>query len=522
MQKLEAPPISTAYAHQQGHAESLESHGGHRAFAAMTIRLRLTLWYTALLGAALILFSVAVYSALSTNLWAQVEQDAARQASEVASAIQQQLQLDILVIRNSPERIQFPDLDFFASASGVQVVGLDGMINKRSSNLGATAIPEFRSALEAVKRGENHRYYVTNENGALMLVYSVPLRVNNHIVGAVQVIKPVDAVQNAVNQVGRYLILGTGLSLVLAALIGALLARSALRPIDAITQTASGITQTKDLGKRLAIVEDQSEVGRLAATFNAMLDQIQLLFNTQQQLIADVSHDLRTPLTTVQGNIELLQRMASASQAGKPPPPEVLDTVPEILAEVEDETTRMSAMISDLLLLAQADSGALKVHRKPVEMDTLLLDVYRQTVRMAERRQGAGKIEVRLGSEDQALALGDRERLRQLLLNLVDNAIKYTPNGGVITLALEKRGSWVAVSVKDTGIGISPEDQERIFDRFYRADKARGRQMGGSGLGLSIVKWIAEAHGGRVTVESEPGKGSTFTLWLPAEKRIED
>lgn len=523
MQKIEAPSIPISHTRRQSRIDQRKEQSGHRSFATMTIRLRLTLWYTALLGATLILFSVAVYSALSTNLWAQAEQDAARQASEVASAIQQQLQLDILVIRNSPNRIQFPDLDFFASASGVQVVGLDGMINKRSSNLGSTAIPEFRSALEAIKKGENHRYYVTNETGALMLVYSVPLRVNDHIVGAVQVIKPVDAVQNALNQVSRYLILGTGLSLILAALIGAILARRTLRPIDVITQTASGITRTKDLGKRLDIVEDQSEVGRLAATFNAMLDQIQQLFNTQQQLIADVSHDLRTPLTTVQGNIELLQRMAASSQAGNPLTPEALETVPEILAEVEDETTRMSAMIADLLLLAQADSGALKVQREPVEMDTLLLDVYRQAVRMAERRQGPGKLEVQLGSEDQAQVLGDRERLRQLLLNLVDNAIKYTPNGGVITLALENRGSWVAVSVQDTGIGINPEDRDQIFNRFYRTDKARGRQLGGSGLGLSIVKWIAEAHGGHVTVESEPGTGSVFTLWLPAEKKkIED
>jgi signal transduction histidine kinase len=188
----------------------------------------------------------------------------------------------------------------------------------------------------------------------------------------------------------------------------------------------------------------------------------------------------------------------------------------ETLNEVESETTRMGNMISDLLLLAQADSGALQIQLKPVEMDTLLLDIYRQARRMAEQRRGPRTLEIRLGAEDQAMVCGDQERLRQLLLNLTDNAIKYTPDGGVITLGLEKQNGWVKISVNDTGIGIAAEDQAHIFDRFYRADKARSRELGGSGLGLSIAQWIAYAHHGRITVQSEPQKGSTFTLWLPA------
>ncbi len=149
-------------------------------------------------------------------------------------------------------------------------------------------------------------------------------------------------------------------------------------------------------------------------------------------------------------------------------------------------------------------------------MDTLLLDVYRQTRRIAQQRRGPDALEIRLGSEDQALVYGDRERLRQILLNLADNAIKYTPNGGMITLGLEKIEGWVKITVTDTGIGISAEDQAFVFDRFYRTDKARSRALGGSGLGLSIVQWIAYAHQGKVTVNSVPQEGSTFTLWLPA------
>ena len=175
----------------------------------------------------------------------------------------------------------------------------------------------------------------------------------------------------------------------------------------------------------------------------------------------------------------------------------------------------MSKMINDLLLLAQADSDTLQLQWNPVEMDTLLLEVYRQTKRMADVRKGLNALDIRLGHEDQALVWGDRERLRQVLVNLAENAVKYTPEGGTITFSLMNEDAWVKILVSDTGIGIPLASQAQIFDRFYRTDKARSREMGGSGLGLSIVQWIVQAHNGRVTVESAPQQGSTFTLWLP-------
>jgi two-component system OmpR family sensor kinase len=166
-------------------------------------------------------------------------------------------------------------------------------------------------------------------------------------------------------------------------------------------------------------------------------------------------------------------------------------------------------------LLAQADAG-LQLEKQPVEMDTLLLEVYRQAQAMAAVSAGAvERVTVRLGHEDQALVLGDPDRLRQLLLNLVDNAIKYTPRGGTITLSLYREEGWVRVSVQDTGVGIPPEALPHIFERFFRMPR-QGRK--GVGLGLAIARWIAEAHGGRLEVESQVGQGSTFTLWLPEAK----
>lgn len=481
----------------------------------MTIRLRLTLWYTALLGATLILFSVLVYALLAANLWTQVRQNVVRQADDIVGLLTQQLlrTQQLIVIRDSG--FGFPELDLFTSGAGAQVINADGTVYMRSENLGEMVVPNYRSALDQIRQSKPHIYYTQNPKNTPFLVYSKPLVVNDFVLGAVQIVQPIDSVENTLNQVSRYLILGTALSLILAALIGALIAHRALAPIGAITMTAGGITRTRDLGQRLEIADQASEIGQLAATFNDMLDRIQKLFDTQERLIADVSHELRTPLTSMQGNIELLQRMAAAEHSPIQSAGNQGMVLRETLSEVEQETNRMTKMINDLLLLAQADSGALQLQWAPVEMDTLLLEVFRQTKRMADLRKGPGTLDVRLGHEDQALVWGDQERLRQLLLNLTDNAVKYTPEGGTITLSLTNEQGWVRISIRDTGIGIQADNQAQIFDRFYRTDKARSRELGGSGLGLSIVQWIAQAHKGRITVESEASQGSTFTLWLP-------
>lgn len=485
----------------------------------MTLRLRLTLWYTALLGATLILFSVGVYSALANNLWSQSQQETERQAKDLATALTRQIEGDIIVGRPLTSDIfqieQFA-VDAFANNVYAQFIGPDGTIYRQSAVLDHIIVPRYQDALPNIRQRQTHYYYFDIGGGrGRALVYSVPVVAMGRLVGAAQVIQTVKPVEETLAQASRYLTLGTALSLILAALVGALLARQALTPLGAITQTASSITRTQDLEQRLNIPNDASEVGELAATFNEMLDRIQRLFRTQERLVADVSHELRTPLTTMQGNLEILQRIATTVSSGQPQSAVFAETLQETLREVEGETTRMTRLINDLLLLAQADSGALRLQMAPVEMDTLLLEVYRQTKRLAEQRNGGNGWDIRLGSEDQALVWGDRERLRQLLLNLADNALKYTPDGGIIRLGLVNREGWVQVAVSDTGMGIPAEYQEQIFERFYRTDKARSRELGGSGLGLSIVQWIAQAHSGRVTVESKPQVGSTFTVWLP-------
>ncbi|HQY93457.1 HAMP domain-containing sensor histidine kinase [Caldilinea sp.] len=483
----------------------------------MTIRLRLTLWYTALLGITLILFSVTVYSALTANVRFQLEQSAALQARNIASAVVQQFQGDVVVFRNRADNVFFPQVELFASSVGAQLLDIDGNVLKRSENLGDIPIPHHAETMPHIHARKDDRFYYVTSEGAAFLVYTVPLVVNDELMGAVQLIQSVTTALTALTQVNRYLILGTTISILLAAIVGAFLARRALAPIDTITETANAITRTRDLGNRIDIRDNASEVGRLAATFNEMLDRIQRLFQAQERLIGDVSHELRTPLTTIQGNIELLQRMAASPSGGGALRLETAaELFKESLGEVQAESERMNKMIGDLLLLAQADSGALQIQMAVVEMDTVLLEVYRQTRRLVEHHKGrADALEIRLGSEDQALVRGDRDRLRQVLVNLAENAVKYTHEGGVVTFSLENQTGWVLISVADTGIGISAEQQALIFDRFYRSDKARSRELGGSGLGLSIAQRIAHAHNGKITVSSQVGVGSTFTLWLP-------
>jgi signal transduction histidine kinase len=222
-----------------------------------------------------------------------------------------------------------------------------------------------------------------------------------------------------------------------------------------------------------------------------MLDRLEKLFRAQQRLIADISHELRSPLTTIRGNVDLLRRMNCVDEPS--------------LDAIQAESERMTRLVGDLLLLAQADAGQ-SLRRERVELDTILLQVFRQVRPLAEG------IEMTIGEEDQATILGDPDRLKQLLLNLVDNAIKYTPKGGQVTLGLRRAQDRAALSVADTGVGIPAEDLPRIFERFYKADRARSG--GGTGLGLAIAKHIVQGHGGRIWAESVEGQGSTFYFSL--------
>ncbi|MDO9348974.1 MAG: ATP-binding protein, partial [Anaerolineales bacterium] len=272
----------------------------------------------------------------------------------------------------------------------------------------------------------------------------------------------------------------------------------ALAPLKIVTDTALQITRADDLSRRIPYRgQDNDEVGQLIYAFNETLERLEKLFVSQQRFLADVSHELRTPLTVIKGNADLMRRMKSVDE--------------ESLTSIKDEADRLTRLVGDLLLLTQAESGKLPLDFKPVELDTLLLDVSKEMHVLARER-----VQLKVTEIDQIQVNGDRDRLKQVLLNLVSNAIKYTPQGGEVFLSLSKVGGQARLIVRDSGPGIPAEDLPHIFERFYRAEKSRTRsESAGFGLGLSIANWIITHHAGRIEVNSQEGKGTTFCIWLP-------
>jgi heavy metal sensor kinase len=285
-----------------------------------------------------------------------------------------------------------------------------------------------------------------------------------------------------------------------ASVIGGLyLANKSLRPIDEVTTRARRIT-AENLDQTIPVRDVEDEMGRLITTINDMIRRLHDSFAQIQQFSADASHELRTPLTIVRGEIELALHTIKTPEEYR-----------RILASTLEEIVRMSSIIDNLMTLARADQGLFEVNLSEVHLGSLVDELYEDSEILAEPK----RIHVSLTKNIPVTIVGDKVRLRQLFLNLIDNAIKYTPEGGSVTLAVDRQNGTAVFEVTDTGIGIPPQDIERIFNRFYRVDKARSRELGGTGLGLSIAKWIAELHRGSITVRSEVDKGSTFTVHLP-------
>ncbi len=291
------------------------------------------------------------------------------------------------------------------------------------------------------------------------------------------------------------LFLGIPLGLLVALVAGWWIARAALRPIDRFSRTVKAIGESRDLARRLNFIGPSDEVGRLAETFDGMMERLQRAFETQKRFVADASHELRTPLTAIRGNADL---MAFAP----------IEEREACLAAIRKEANRMSRLVGDLLLLAEADVESQPLQLRTVDLDELLLEVHHSATVLAD-----GRVQVVLERADSVSLQLDPDRIQQLLLNLVDNAVKFTPEGGVVTLSLAARDSDVLLEVSDSGVGIPTEDQALIFDRFYRVEEARSTR--GSGLGLAICAWIVSAHGGRISVRSQPGMGSTFAITFP-------
>ena len=405
--------------------------------------------------------------------------------------------------------VKFPeDIGVFRSASIFMIVAdNNGHIVSRSSNLDG-----YQGMLVPINasfaNSEFKTVDIANQN---LRVLTRPLIVNDaeaaggrRIIGFIQMGQLMDSYQDALNQLGVIMVVTGGAVFVFFLFMGAGTTHMMLRPLAEITSVALQITRADDLSRRIPDRGRNDEIGDLTHALNQTFERLEMLFRSQQRLLADVSHELRTPLTTIRGNLDLMQRMGEMDE----------DSI-EIM---QDELKRMSRLVGDLLLLARADGGSTPLRKMEMELDTVLFDVYRQIQPLGIEKN----IEVNLATIEPIRIEGDIDRLRQLLLILVDNGIKYTQPGGTVRLELYQENGRAIVKVNDTGAGIPEEHLPYIFDRFYRVDKARSRHLGGSGLGLSIAYWIVKSHQGEIKVESEVGVGTTFIISFPALDQMVD
>ena len=475
----------------------------------MPLRLRIAILYGALTGVVVVLaclYSFAIYSrARYDELDTTIQRGAQHVAAELAAAPTPGAREETLAAAGL--------LGF-----GVGVYDANGELLQQSGHSAASPTLDARSVMTGGREvsypaiaalapsvhsssPDPGAYKVLSEPGAQRWrVYVLPIvRGTQYLAVAL----PLGQTDRATASFGRAIALIATLASVVTFLVGWGLASSALRPVAILT--ASAIAQSRAFSRRVGLGGERGErdeLGRLATTLDEMLAGLEAAYRAQQRFVAAASHELRTPLTVVQANLELLLQGEHR-----------MSDVERILAvsEAYGEATRMSRLVADLLVLARADAGV-SLQRKAVDLDRVLLDVMGE-VRLLARGQ---RLEV--GAFETVVVQGDRDRLKQLILILIDNATRYTAPGGTVTVSLQRAGGIVQIGVRDTGIGIATEEMSHVFERFYRSEQARSRDAGGTGLGLSIARWIAEEHGGTVELGSIPGEGTTATVRLPVSR----
>ena len=315
----------------------------------------------------------------------------------------------------------------------------------------------------------------------------------------IAVVEPLDGIAAELDTIRRVLYAALPLALLIAGAGGFLLAHKSIAPVVAIAAQAEAITD-RSLHTRLAAPGARREFARLTAVINDLLERLDHSFERMRDFMADASHELRTPLAIVRGE-------ADVALAQKRQPAEYRES----LGIIQDEARRLTRLVEDLLNLARADAGHQRLQPEEIYLNELLEECCRSAQSQARRKQ----VQLTAPPHPDVPMRGDPELLRRMISNLLDNAIRYTPAGGLVEAKLEAGSGSAMLRVSDTGVGIPPESLSRIFERFYRVDKSRSRSEGGFGLGLAIVKWIVEAHHGEIAVSSSPNQGATFTVTLP-------
>jgi two-component system, OmpR family, sensor kinase len=391
----------------------------------------------------------------------------------------------------------------------LEIIQNGKVVETSFSTTGSGTIPLVRQALMNAGQNGRESFSAVALGGEHLAVYYYPLFAYtgpDNTSGTVLVVaKSQNDTLDALKLFQIALFGGGVLILILGLVVTWLVVGSALRPIKGMTEQAASIAATRDFSGRVPVDTRAAELQRLAVTFNQMLASLEEAYANQQRFLADASHELRTPLTVVLGNLEYLDEARDAPQADRF----------AALEAARMEAERMSGLVSDLLALSQADAGY-TIQHQPVEIDAIVVDAYGRIKSRERTRRTESGVQIKIGRLEEAVVNGDSDKLLQLVMILLDNGVKYTPPGGQVTVDLVRTSpSEVRITVADTGIGIPPGDRAHIFDRFYRSRSARSMNEG-SGLGLPIAKWIAEAHGGTISVEDGPEGGTVFIVTLPS------
>ena len=476
-----------------------------------TIRTQLTVWYAVALLGTVLAFGVTLAFVQRGANYRELERRLTNEADLAAGLIQQASQGGgPLIEYSSDPELALVRVDVAENLDRIQ----DYVIVVDSAARGLYGSAEVRRLTPAASDQLRQRVFaIAHEHESFSLgldrvgLRFVARRITNAgpAIIAVAVGTPTSQVDVSPMRLATSMLVVLPFILLAALAVGWVLSSWALRPVGAMIDELEAITDGRSLHRRLPVPSAgrPDELGRLANTLNAMMARLEASFASLRRFIADASHELKTPLTVMRAGVE---RALTDPRTG----PEALGPLDETLGEVR----RMTELVDALLTLARVDEGRLELHTEPADLVGLVAEVYETGQMLGEE---AGLTVVLEQPDGPVVAEVDGGRVRQLLMNLVSNAVKYTPAGGTIWLALTATPESATIAVRDTGIGIAPGDVGRVFDRFWRADSARSRtgERPGIGLGLSIGKWIAEAHGGTLAVTSRPGRGSTFTVTIP-------
>jgi heavy metal sensor kinase len=466
-----------------------------------SIRFRLTAWYAGLLALLLALFGGSTWFGLAHYLQRSLTDSLARQARQIGEDFLLDVQTsgESYVVEEINEHYSPEKNDHFvrvtrADGSALYVSGAP--INKGFDPSQISAAP-----LSSSRAGAREEHL---PGGGELLIYSLPFTARDGSRFVIESGAPYGAIENALRGLLWTLAIALPVVIAIAAAGGYWIMRRALRPLDEIASGAERIT-SRNLSERLLVTASGDEIERLSLALNRMIARLDESFQYIRRFTADASHELRTPLTALRGEMEAMAGRADLDE-------EARNTVGSSL----EETERLSRIVESLLAISRLDAGEAQMERIRFDLPELTTTTVEQMRLLAEDRQIALSCET---NEDVTIE-GDRARIKQVIVNLVDNAIKYTPEGGAVKVCVGVENDRAVMRVEDNGMGVPADALPHLFERFYRVDQARSRQMGGVGLGLAIVKSIVTAHGGQVTVESDEGRGSRFCVSLPRSGNI--